>query len=178
MKDLVLLQMADEDPTTFAIPEGANLDLPEMKYEYLDHTADVQLHAWGSNLKEAFENVATAMFGYMTDIETVAMDVALDIEAEGDDIEGLLFHFLDEFLFSFSAEPFFIPRKIDIIDFDMEDFKIKARGYGEPFDISKHPQVEQWTSSSKYSFSLRLTNIVVSGNRSKSDHLWIYESLQ
>jgi len=131
---------ANEDPTTFVIPEDANLDLPEMKYEYLDHTADVQLHAWGSNLKEAFENVATAMFGYMTDIETVAMDVALEIEAEGDDIEGLLFHFLDEFLFSFSAEPFFIPRKIDIIDFDMEDFKIKARGYGEPFDISKHPQ--------------------------------------
>jgi len=140
VKELVLLQMADEDPTTFAIPEDANLDLPEMKYEYLDHTADVQLHAWGSNLKEAFENVATAMFGYMTDIETVAMDVALEIEAEGDDIEGLLFHFLDEFLFSFSAEPFFIPRKIDIIDFDMENFKIKARGYGEPFDISKHPQ--------------------------------------
>ena len=180
MKELVLLQMADEDPTTFAIPEDANLDLPEMKYEYLDHTADVQLHAWGSNLKEAFENVATAMFGYMTDIETVAMDVALEIEAEGDDIEGLLFHFLDEFLFSFSAEPFFIPRKIDIIDFDMENFKIKARGYGEPFDISKHPQVEQCNGHlySKFSFSLRLTNIFVSGNRSKSNHLWIYESLQ
>ena len=59
--------------------EDANLDLPEMKYGYLDHTADVQLHAWGSNLKEAIENVATAMFGYMTDIETVAMDVALEI---------------------------------------------------------------------------------------------------
>jgi len=126
----------------------------------MGHTADVQLHAWGSNLKEAFENVATAMFGYMTDIETVAMDVALEIEAEGDDIEGLLFHFLDEFLFSFSAEPFFIPRKIDIIDFDMENFKIKARGYGEPFDISKHPQVEHWTSYSKFSFSLCLTSIV------------------
>jgi len=138
---LVLLQMEDDDdPSTFPIPEGSNLELPEVKYEYLDHTADVQLHAWGTNLQEAFENVAAAMFGYMTDIETVEMDVALEIEAEGDDIDGLLFHFLDEFLFSFSAEPFFIPRKIEILNFDLENFKIKARGYGEPFDISKHPQ--------------------------------------
>ena len=139
--------MADDDPSTFAIPEDADLEGPEVKYEYLDHTADVQLHAWGSNLQEAFENVAAAMFGYMTDIETVDMEVALEIEAEGEDIDGLLFHFLDEFLFSFSAEPFFIPRKIEILSFDLDNFKIKARGYGEPFDISKHPQVYCWEGS-------------------------------
>merc|ERR1712055_61887 len=80
-------------------------------------------------------------FGYMTEIETVDMEMGLEIEAEGDDVDGLLFHFLDEFLFSFSAEPFFIPRKIEILNFDLNNFKIKARGYGEPFDISKHPQV-------------------------------------
>ena len=28
----------------------------------------------------------------------------------GDDLESLLFHFLDEFLFLFSADPFFIPK--------------------------------------------------------------------
>lgn len=76
----------------------------------MDHTADVQLHAWGTDLKEAFENVGMAMFGYMTDIETVDMTLQTNIEAEGDDIEGLLFHFLDEWLFIFSADDFFIPR--------------------------------------------------------------------
>ena len=96
---MFLQMMADDDPSTFAIPEDADLEVPEVKYEYLDHTADVQLHAWGSNLQEAFENVAAAMFGYMTDIETVDMEVALEIEAEGEDIDGLLFHFLDEFLY-------------------------------------------------------------------------------
>ena len=30
----------------------------------------------------------------------------------GDDLESLLFHFLDEFLFLFSAEPYFIPKVI------------------------------------------------------------------
>ena len=37
-------------------------------YEYLDHTADVQLHAWGSSLKEAFEHIIPCMSNYMTDL--------------------------------------------------------------------------------------------------------------
>ena len=116
------------------------MSIPETKFEYLDHTADVQLHSWGNDLKEAFENVGLAMFGYMTEIDTVDMHNLYAVDAEGDDLEGLLFHFLDEWLFAFSAEPFFIPRKIVITEFDQDNFKIKATGYGEEFTLGKHPQ--------------------------------------
>jgi len=135
-----LSMIMSDDNTTSPIPENSDLSIPERKYEYLDHTADVQLHAWGDNLTEAFENIAMAMFGYMTEIETVEMTDILDIEAEGDDIDGLLFHFMDEFLFTFSAEPNFIPRKIEILSFDRENLKIRARGFGEEFTLGKHPQ--------------------------------------
>lgn len=37
----------------------------------LDHTADIQLHAWGDTLKEAFAHVIPCMFNYMTDLSTV-----------------------------------------------------------------------------------------------------------
>ncbi len=50
------------------------------------------------------------MFGYITSIEYVEMKDTFDIEAEGHDMDSLLFHFLDEFLFNFCAEPYFIPR--------------------------------------------------------------------
>ena len=78
--------------------------------------------------------------GYMTEIDTVEMLNHYAVEAEGDDLEGLLFHFLDEWLFAFSAEPFFIPRKIVITEFDQDNFKIKSTGYGEEFSLEKHPQ--------------------------------------
>ncbi|XP_053383228.1 protein archease-like [Mercenaria mercenaria] len=111
------------------------------KYEYLDHTADVQLHAWGESLKEAFEQVVVSMFNYMTtDFSTVEMLGEQEVEAEGEDLESLLFHFMDEWLFVFSAEPFFIAKKVVITEFDKENFKIKSIGYGEEFDIQKHPQ--------------------------------------
>jgi SHS2 domain-containing protein len=68
------------------------------------------------------------MFGYMTDLSTVEETATDTIEAEGHDLESLLFKFLDEFLFLFSAEPFFIPKKVKITDFNNETFVIKAEG--------------------------------------------------
>nr|SVE73304.1 EOG090X0IKX [Ceriodaphnia reticulata] len=115
-------------------------EIPSCKYEYLDHTADVQLHAWGETLEEAFEQCVEAMFGYMTEIDKVEILEKHDIEAMGEDIQSLLFHLLDEFLFLFSAEPFFIARKVKITSFDRENFKISATGFGEMFNLEKHPQ--------------------------------------
>lgn len=117
--------------------------IPERKYEYLDHTADVQLHSWGDSLKESFEQIAMAMFGYMTEIETVEMSESQELEIqleEGDDLLNLVFRWLDEWLFLFCAEPFFIPRKIVINEFDSVKGYIKATGYGEQFSLEKHPQ--------------------------------------
>ncbi|XP_033216868.1 protein archease-like [Belonocnema kinseyi] len=114
--------------------------IPPIKYEYLDHTADVQLHAWGDTLEEAFEQCAIAMFGYMTELEKVEIKEVHSVEAEGHDIQSLLFHFLDELLFLFCAEPFLIARTVTITEFDRKCFKIKARAAGEEFRIGKHSQ--------------------------------------
>lgn len=117
-----------------------DLVVPPIKYEYLDHTADVQLHAWGDTLEEAFEQCAMAMFGYMTDIRKVEIGAVHRIEAEGHDLQSLLFHFLDELLFLFSAEPYIVAKKVKITEFDRDDFRIRATVYGEEFIIGKHSQ--------------------------------------
>ena len=136
--------MADsQDSASDQVQHDKKIEPAVKKYEYLDHTADVQLHAWGSDLKESFEQVAMAMFGYMTDIETVDMTQEQELEVrldDEDDVLNMVFKWLDEWLFMFSVEPFFIARKVVIKVFDLEKRYIKAVGYGEQFDLAKHPQ--------------------------------------
>lgn len=80
------------------------------------------------------------MYGYMTEIESVELKQCFKIEASGEDVESLLFHFLDELLYLFSAEPFLVCAKLEISKFDLVDFEIDCLCYGEPFQIGKHPQ--------------------------------------
>lgn len=100
-------------------------------------------------MKQAFEQCAVAMFGYMTELDTVEECQSHTIESTGHDLQSALYNFLDEWLFNFSAEPFFIPFKIEITEFarqknsdddDEEDIVIKAVGFGETFSLDKHPQ--------------------------------------
>jgi SHS2 domain-containing protein len=125
-------------------------------FEYLDHTADVQLHAWGDSLKEAFEQVALCMFNYMTPLHGIVNGlleknrsgeddaspsrvsvVEREFVMTGNDAESLMFHWLDELLFTFSTD-FFVPVVLEIIEFDVESWRIRARGKGDVFDPARH----------------------------------------
>jgi hypothetical protein len=46
----------------------------------LDHTADIQLHAWGENLRHAMENIVPCMFNYITDLSLVDIDEHQNVE--------------------------------------------------------------------------------------------------
>jgi len=108
----------------------------------LDHTADVQIHSWGATLKQAFEQAGVAMTGYMTELDKVDIDPDLEpkeAEVNAEDLESLLYQFLEEILFIFSTE-FIIFKKITILEFDIQNFSIKFMGEGEAWDRDKHPQ--------------------------------------
>jgi len=110
----------------------------EKDFEYLDHTADVQIHSWGESVERAFEQAVLGMFNYMTDVNGVLPKKFVEVTAEGSDIESLLFHLLDEFLFLSATDDFFMARQIEITEFDKENWRMKARGVGEDFDKERH----------------------------------------
>mmetsp|Transcript_33978 Transcript_33978/g.95639 ORF Transcript_33978/g.95639 Transcript_33978/m.95639 type:complete len:147 (+) Transcript_33978:130-570(+) len=109
-------------------------------YEFLDHTADIQIHSWGGDVKEAFENAAVAMGDYITELSTVTIgQETVVIEAEAHDLDSLLYTFLDEVLFHFNGD-YFVCKRVEITSMDLNKHRITAVGYGETFDLEKHPQ--------------------------------------
>jgi Uncharacterized conserved protein len=114
-------------------------------FEYLDHTADVQLHAWDKDMKGALEQLVLSMFEYMTSLETVGIDpelseqVGLNVKVEGHDLKSLIFNFLDEWLFIFHSN-YFLVKEIDVSSLDLENYAIISSAKGEKIDLSKHSQ--------------------------------------
>nr|CAB3267869.1 protein archease-like [Phallusia mammillata] len=118
--------------------KASDYDEVVKQFEYLDHTADVQIHSWGKTVEEAFEHACLGMFNYMTDVDGVLPRKTVEITAEGTDYLSLLYHFMDEFLFLSCTDDYFMARQIEILEFDKEKWKIRARGYGEDFERARH----------------------------------------
>lgn len=121
--------VGDSTPTPAAVGD----------FEYLDHTADVQLHSWGTSLERALESLVLAMFGYMTDLNGIELQQEQCVRIQGHDATSMVFLFLQEWLTLFH-ETGFVPRKVSVIALIRNDWKIVATGHGNKFDSSRNTQ--------------------------------------
>jgi SHS2 domain-containing protein len=88
-----------------------------MKYEYINHTADLKVRAYGKTLEEAFANAAIGGFDFLTDTSKVKKKAKKKISIKSKRIEALLYDFLEELLFLLDTESFIIS--------DFKDMNIK-----------------------------------------------------
>lgn len=105
------------------------------RYELIEHTADIGLKACGETLTGAFAGAALGMFSLMAELENMGEKESRYIEVKADDIEGLLFEWLNSLLYYFDVEMLLFKR-FDIIG--LEDTRLKATCYGEKYDSSRH----------------------------------------
>jgi len=111
------------------------------RFEFLEHTADAYIAAYGKSLEEAFENAAYATFEVMTDVEEVKPEIEDSVEVEAHDEYALLYSWLEELMVRFETTGNLFSRfKISSIEQTASGLKLKAKIWGEPFDPEKHPQ--------------------------------------
>lgn len=71
----------------------------EVRFEELEHTADLALHVRGRDLAELFANAALGMFSLIADLDGVEPTVEHRLELKAFDAETLLVTWLNELLY-------------------------------------------------------------------------------
>jgi SHS2 domain-containing protein len=107
----------------------------EKDFEILEHTADVGIIAYGADLEQAFANAARGLFSLITELDDVKEVTHQDIVVNAGDVESLLVAWLNELVYRFDTEGILFKR-FEISQLD--ETHLKARGYGEKADISRH----------------------------------------
>ena len=111
------------------------------RFEFLEHTADAYIAAYGKNLPEAFENAALALFEVMTDTGNVKPLVEEEIELEAPDKASLLYSWLEELIVRFETSGMLYSKfRVLKLEGGKDGFRLKAKIWGEPFDEARHVQ--------------------------------------
>lgn len=113
----------------------------EKRFEFLEHTADAYVVAYGASLEEAFENAALATFEVMTDVEKVERKVEDFVEVEAHDEYALLYNWLEALLIQFDVTNTLYSRfSVSGIQKTPGGLRLKAKIWGESFDPERHLQ--------------------------------------
>ena len=104
-------------------------------FKILDHTADVGIIAYGTDLKQAFTNAARGMFSLITELKNIREVLQREIAVNATDQESLLVTWLNELIYLFDTENF-LGKRFEITKLD--NTHLKAKVYGEKVDRSRH----------------------------------------
>jgi SHS2 domain-containing protein len=113
----------------------------EDRFEFLEHTADVYVRAYGTSMCEAYENAALSMFETITKTGKVAQTEEETITVEAEDLYALLYSWLEALLVN-SETKGMLYSKFQITNWSetANSFKIVAHVWGEKFQSEKHLQ--------------------------------------
>jgi protein archease len=104
-------------------------------FEVIDHTADIGIIVYGTDLKQVFSNAALGLFNLMADLDNVKEDIKRAVELSAEDTEVLLIEWLNELIYIFDVEHILFSRfEIN----DLHNSELKATCYGEKVKREHH----------------------------------------
>jgi SHS2 domain-containing protein len=105
-----------------------------LKYEFVEHTADLTFKAYGRDLDQLFENAAEALESTLIMLEAVALSSTTTIEMTSDSCDDLLYDWLAELLVMFEVNRFAVKKCI----VNITGLSLRAECWGERIDPNKH----------------------------------------
>jgi SHS2 domain-containing protein len=107
-----------------------------MRFEFLDHPADIGFRAYGNSPEQLLANCAFALLSIILDPSNAIAKQEWIVESEGHDLDLLLVNWLNEVLFYVDTK--------GIVFASLEvafpkPGKLSARALGEPRDPARHP---------------------------------------
>ena len=106
-----------------------------LKYTLFEHTADVGLHVFGSDMKELFANAAEGLMSLMTEPEKIHPVEETPISLQAESSEALLRAWLAELLYLYHAER----KLVSGVSFPvLTKNRLDAVVRGERLDESRH----------------------------------------
>jgi SHS2 domain-containing protein len=128
-----------------------------MPYHYLEDigTADIAFEATGSDLPELFVASADATMNVMIDnLDAIEPRETRQIELSNDNIEMLLFDFLQELIYFKDAKRLLLRTKEMQIDQKDAEYSLKAKASGEQLDDRRHQQRADVKAVTLHEFSV------------------------
>jgi SHS2 domain-containing protein len=132
-----------------------------MPYKFLEEigTADIAFEASGRDLSEVFIAAADATMNVMIDnLDAIQPRQPRHIELLNDQIDMLLFDFLQELIFFKDAERLLLRVRHARIDRRDERYLLKADTAGEPLDAARHHQRADVKAVTLHDFSVTKHN--------------------
>ena len=132
-----------------------------MPYRYLDDiaTADVAFDAWGDTQADMFQAAADAAMNVMlADLTTIEPDQQKTIKLTNNNIEMLLYDFLNEFIFFKDAEQLLLRTGKINITRQNEKYTLTADLLGQKIDRKKHDLTVDIKAVTMHRFKVEQTN--------------------
>ncbi len=105
-----------------------------MRYEEIDHTADVGIRAYGKTASELFASAAEGMFSLIADPAKVKPRGEIEVRLAADDLPQLLVAWLSELLFLHETQRLlFCMFKVRV-----RGTSLRAEAWGETIDKRRH----------------------------------------
>jgi len=105
-----------------------------VRFEEIDHTADVGIRAYGKTASALFESAAVGMFSLIADVARVKPVGEVEIRLAAEDLPRLLVAWLSELLFLHETQHLLFSK----FRVRVRGTQLHARAWGEAIDKERH----------------------------------------